>query len=140
MAEQQRSTTPLSDLLRDRRAELGVSFRALASRCVDPESGEQLVKHSWLERLEKREPVLTPQFAQLRALAAGLGVPLQRLQDETAAQFLGMDRPAEWSADSSVRAVVDRMSELTEPERAELAALAEFYASQQVAKRAQSDT
>lgn len=137
MAEQRRSTTPLSDLVRDQRAFLGLSLRALAAQCVDPVSGEQLVKYSWLERLEKREPVITPQLPQLRALAEGLRLPLQRLQDETAVQFLGLDRQAEWSADSSVRVVVDRMNELPPEKRAELAALADFYAAQERAKRQQ---
>ncbi len=139
MAEQERSRTPFSDIVRDRRAALGLSLRTLGERCIDPETGEQPIKRGWLERVEKGLPIITPKLAELRAMAAGLELPLQRLQDEAATQFLGIDRPAEWSKDSSVRAVVAQMSELTETERAELAAMAEFYARQQLAKRGRND-
>ncbi|GAA1977124.1 helix-turn-helix domain-containing protein [Kitasatospora viridis] len=127
--------TPFSDLVRTRRAELGLSLRALAERCIDPETGATPITKGWIERLEKGEPVLTPRLSELRAMAAGLQLPLRRLQDEAAVQFLGMQRQAEWSGDSTVRAVVARMEELTPEERADLAQMAELYAAQQVARR-----
>lgn len=135
MAEQQQSTMPLSDLVRERRAELGLSLRALADRCIDPQTGVQELKFGWIDKLERGMPVIPPQVPALRALAAGLSLPLQRIQDEAAAQFLGIERSAEWSADGSVRAVVARMNELSPAEREELAALAEFYAQRRLAER-----
>uniref|UniRef100_UPI0036705E4D hypothetical protein n=1 Tax=Paenibacillus chitinolyticus TaxID=79263 RepID=UPI0036705E4D len=49
MAEQGR--TDFNDLLRERRAELGISLRELETRSVHPESGTQ-AKFGWLSKVE----------------------------------------------------------------------------------------
>ncbi|MFB7672886.1 XRE family transcriptional regulator [Kitasatospora purpeofusca] len=140
MAEQRQLATPLSDLMRSRRAELGLGVRAIAEQCVDPDTGEQLAKPSWLERLEKALPIIPPQLPQLRAIAAGYRLPLRRVQDEAAVQFFGLEqRPAEWSSDSRIRAMVDRMEQLTDEQRDELAALAELYTQRRLAERADGE-
>ena len=81
--------TDLTDLLRTRRADLGLAYERLGQRCVDPETGTR-VSGSWLHRLETGLPVNAPTLEQLRAIAAGLGLPLANLQDAAGAQFLGI--------------------------------------------------
>lgn len=127
MAEQQQRTD-LTDLVRTRRQELGLSLRSLAAASVDPETGEQLVKYSWLARLENLEPVIAPQLPQLRAMAAGLKVPLKAVQDAAAAQFFGIAPSEVWSANAEASIVVARMGELSEDDRRTLAEMVELFA------------
>ncbi|MFC5720346.1 XRE family transcriptional regulator [Streptomyces gamaensis] len=122
MAEQR---TDLSDLVRDRRAELKLGLRVLADRCTDPESGEQL-KFGWLHRLEKREPVIPPQLPGLRALAAGLELPLSVVQEAAGAQFMGIVSDV-WSEDEGARALVAYYGEMNDVERRQLAAMVEAF-------------
>lgn len=126
MVEQQQGTQ-LSDLVRTRRAELRLSLRAMANLCVDPGTGEQLVKYSWIDRLEKGEPVVPPQLPQLTAMAAALQLPVRLLQEAGAAQFMGVDVGA-WSADGTVRVTAAYMEEMTPAERKELEQIAEMFA------------
>lgn len=135
MAEQHESTTALRNLVAGRRAELRLTLRQLADRCIDPETGGD-IKFGWLHKLESGGSVSAPSEGQLRALAVGLQLPAKRLQDAAAEEWFGV-RPAEWSGDSSTRVTVAWMNELPEEKRAELAALAEFYAAQERAKREQ---
>lgn len=103
--------TDLSDLVRARRQELRLSLRAVQDRTVDPDTGDPLIKYSWIDRLEKGQPVIPPQYLQLRALAAALELPIGRIQDAAGAQFFGID--VVWSESSDARALVrraDRMS------------------------------
>ncbi|MFD7224801.1 XRE family transcriptional regulator [Streptomyces sp. NPDC059883] len=93
----------MSDLVRDRRAELGLSLRKLADLCIDPEDpGEPLWKFAVINRLERHLPVIPPQLPELRALAAGLSLPLWKVQGAAGAQFFGIDTV--WS--DAVRALV----------------------------------
>jgi hypothetical protein len=111
MAAQDRPTrTHLSDLVRDRRAELRISLAALERRTIDPDSDTRL-KRSWLHRLETAESVIPPQLEELRALAAGLDLPLAVLQEAAASQFFGID--SVWSTSGEVRALVERAERLT---------------------------
>ncbi|MFE1925851.1 hypothetical protein ACFW91_25170 [Streptomyces asoensis] len=85
--------TDLSDLLRTRKENLGVSYRDLEAACVDPEKPEagSLWKRGTLETLVKGGGVKAPSFPQLRALAAGFRVPLSLVQAAAGAQFFGID-------------------------------------------------
>ncbi|MFE6689617.1 XRE family transcriptional regulator [Streptomyces sp. NPDC057743] len=118
--------TDLSDLVRDRRAELKVGLRTLADRCADPETGEQL-KVGWLHRLETREPVIPPQLPGLRALAAGLELPLPIVQEAAGAQFMGIVSEV-WSEDEDARALVAYLGEMSEAERRQVKAMVEAFA------------
>lgn len=89
MAEQD-TTYALSDLVKRRRAELGLSLRKFAEACIDPETRIQEIKHSWVDRLEKRLPVIPVGLPEVRALAEGLRVPRRVVQDAAGAQFLGI--------------------------------------------------
>lgn len=116
----------LSDLLRERRHELGLALRPFAERCMDPLSGERLL-YGRLSKLERREPVAAPTPAQLRALAAGLELPLRRVQQAAAAQFLGI--PLEvWSSDGTTRLLTSYVESMTEEDQAKLLEIAELYA------------
>jgi len=104
--------TDLSDLVRTRREELGQSFRVLADACIDPEAPDDgpLWGRSTLDRLSKGLHITPPDFGQLRALAAGLQLPLGLLQEAAGAQFLGIDTV--WSEDGQVRALVHEFREM----------------------------
>lgn len=117
MAEQG-TRTHLSDLVRDRKAVLGLSFERLAQRAIDPETGERTVKSSWLHRLANYMPVIPPALPQLQGLAAALGVPLETVQDAAGAQFLGIDTV--WSASGEARAMVARAERMTPEQREQL--------------------
>lgn len=130
MAEQR---TDFSDLVRERRAELGISLRELENRAADPETGER-AKFGWISKVEKGSSVDTPSPGLLRALAAGLQLPLRILQEAAGVQFLGMD-PSLWSEDRTTRVLVARAEELTQEDRRQLLDIAETFAR----RRTQSD-
>ncbi|MFF2640351.1 XRE family transcriptional regulator [Streptomyces niveus] len=118
MADRTTDRTELSDLVRDRRAELGLSLRGLADRCVDPKGREAgpLWKFGALGRLEKRQPVIPPQLPELRALAVGLDLPLEQVKEAAGSQFFGIDTV--WSED--VRAMVRDYEAMTSDDRERL--------------------
>ena len=131
------ANTHFTDLVRDRRVELGLSYDSLARLCVDPDTGEQLLKSSWLHRLEKGQPTNAPSGRQLEVLAGALRLPVDLVKEAAAAQYLGIE-PSDrsgpvWSEDHTTRIVVARMSELTDAERKVLADLAETIARSKAA-------
>jgi hypothetical protein len=122
----------LSDLVRDRMAELGLSYRRLEELCVDPEADagsgsviEPLWKRGTLENLVKRKRIQIPDFERLRALAAGLDVPLGDVQAAAGSQFLGIDTV--WSPDGKLRALVPGYSDMDEEDKAKVLALMESH-------------
>ncbi|MEU6649462.1 XRE family transcriptional regulator [Streptomyces sp. NPDC046900] len=119
------SRTDFSDLIRRRRAELGISLRDLAARAIDPDTGED-VKHAWINKAEKAGSVDAPRPATLRALSVGLGIPLRTLQEAAAAQFLDFD--AVWSGDQSTRILLHRVSELDAEAVEQLTEIVETFA------------
>jgi hypothetical protein len=86
--------TQFRNLVAQRKEELGLGYEKLAARCIDPESGEQTVKSSWLHRLATGKPVEAPDYELLRGLAAGLDVSVAALQDAASAEFFGAERVA----------------------------------------------
>ncbi|MFF5891219.1 XRE family transcriptional regulator [Streptomyces globisporus] len=108
--------TDLSDLVRARRQELRLSLRAVQDRTVEPDTGDPLLKYSWIDRLEKGQPVIPPQYPQLKALAAALELSLGQVQDAAGAQFFGIDTV--WSESHEARALVRRADRMT-PEQLE---------------------
>ncbi|WP_051766133.1 helix-turn-helix domain-containing protein [Streptomyces sp. NRRL F-5135] len=98
--------TELSDLVRERRAELGLSLRALAARCIDPEgTDEPLWKFAVLNRLERGLPVIPPKLPELRALAAGLDTHLLIVQGAAGWQFMGIE--AAWESSMRERTLLE---------------------------------
>jgi transcriptional regulator with XRE-family HTH domain len=129
MAEQTKRTQ-LTDLVRDRRAELHLSLDRLAERCIDPDpESDTVLKSSWLHRLVNGLPVIPPQLPQLRALAAGLDLELSVIQNAAAAQFLGIDQSAGplWSQDRSAQLLTAGMEDLSVDDLKDLADLLEVW-------------
>lgn len=118
-------TTEFADLIRSRRAELGLSLAEFQERSVDPRTGVQ-VKSGWVYRLETGESVIPPRTAQLRALAAATALPLGQLQDAASAQFFGIERV--WSESGEASALVRRAGELTQDQREQLLRLIDAFA------------
>lgn len=128
MAAEDRATpverSQLRDLVRERRATLGLSYEKLAYRCVDGD--ERPVKSSWLHRLESGEKVLPPDISQLRAMANGLQVRLEVVQDAAGAQFFGIDVVR--SESGPARALVERADRMTESQVQQLLLLIDSFA------------
>jgi len=124
-APQEDARYQLADLVRARKAELDLSYERLGARCVDPETGEQTVKSSWLHRLATYLPVQAPDLPALRGLAVGLDVPLGRVQDAAGAQFFGID--VVWSASGDARALVERADRMTAEQREQLMRLLDTF-------------
>lgn len=82
----------LRNIVVQRKEELGLGYQRLAARCIDPESGEQTVRSSWLHRLATGEAVESPSYEMLRGMAAGLEVSVGVLQDAASAQFFGVQK------------------------------------------------
>jgi hypothetical protein len=115
----------LGDLVLTRKEALRLSYEKLAARCVDPETGEQTVKGSWLHRIATRQPVQAPDVSQLRGMAAGLEVSLRRVQDAAGAQFFGMD--AVYTDDEQVRTALYHFEGMSEEDRERVLALMEAW-------------
>lgn len=119
--------TDLSDLIRDRRDHLGLTYEELAALCIDDEAvgvnAEPLWSRSTLHALAQGRRVKPPTFPMIRALAVGLQVPLRAVQETAGAQFFGIDTV--WSPDGKVRALVRDFDELDDEDQAKVLALME---------------
>lgn len=115
----------LSDLITRRKEKIGASYEDLAARCIDPETGRQAVKYSWLHRLATTGQVKPPDVDQLRALAVGLDVPLRTVQDAAAAQYFGLD--AVYTEDEQVRTALYHFEELSPEDRRKVILLMEAF-------------
>jgi hypothetical protein len=67
--------------------ESGLSYQDMANRAVDPDTGTRLVKQA-LQKLVKNPPVNPPLLPQLKAIANGTGLPLRRVKEAAADQWL----------------------------------------------------
>lgn len=123
MVEQQQRTQ-LNDLVRTRRAELGISLRTLEARAVDSRTGTQ-AKFGWISKLERNLPTEVPGEELIRALAVGLSLPLRVVQEAVAAQYLGMTEIRTQS--QAARILVARVEEMSEDDLQQLAAIAETF-------------
>ncbi|MGW1437263.1 XRE family transcriptional regulator [Streptomyces griseus] len=121
---QRRQRAELSNLVRGRRAELGISLRQLEERAVDPASGVQ-AKFGWISKLENGRPTEAPSEDVLLALAVGLQLPVRVVQEAAAAQYLGMTEIRTQS--EAARLLVARVEEMTDDDLAQLAAIAETF-------------
>lgn len=113
--------TQLRDIVVQRKEDLGIGYERLAARCIDPESGEQTVKSSWLHRLATGKTVEAPAYEVLRGMAAGLGVPVAELQDAAGAQFFGSQKVFTESAEA--QAFLEDADRLTPVQREAIRAL-----------------
>lgn len=123
MVEQQQRTQ-LNDLVRTRRAELGMSLRTLESRAVHQPSGAQ-AKFGWISKLERNQPTDAPSEELLLALAVGLDLPPRVVQQAAGAQYFGMTEVRTRS--QAARLLVARAEEMSEEDLRQLAAIAETF-------------
>lgn len=116
MMTEAEARTDFSDLVRRRRADLGLGLRTLADRCIDPETGAVEWKYGTLDRLEKGLVITPPNLPQLRALAAALQVPLGVVQDAAGRQYFGIDTTR--GEDPETRALIYGIEELSPEDKA----------------------
>lgn len=122
--------TDLSDLIRPRMDELGISYRTLAEQCdsyfqqsgLTPAAGQRWTRGT-LENLAKGRRIIPPDTPKLQALAAALQLPLRTVQEAAGRQFFGVDTL--WSADGKVRALVEEFDELDAEDQERVLALME---------------
>lgn len=126
-AEGTADRTDLTDLVRTRMEELGYSIRSLADACVDPEDpgAGPFWRRGTLDNLIKGVPIKAPSLPQLRALAAGLRLPLGRVQEAAGAQFFGIDTV--WSDDEQLRALVHGYREMSPDDQARVRAIVQSW-------------
>jgi transcriptional regulator with XRE-family HTH domain len=114
--------TAFADLIRRRRSELNLSLVAFAARAVDPVTGT-VVKSGWVHRLETGEPVKSPEYEELCALAVAADLPVEALQDAAGSQFHGRDPLRSGTGSAVSTAYVKKLDRLTEEQRTRLLAL-----------------
>lgn len=126
MAEATR--TDLSDLVRNRREELGLSLRQVEAASTSPGADQPRVRYGWLSKLERNVANIdVPTLVQLEGLAAGLRLPLPAIQDHAAAQFFGIEPDSVWSKTAEARVMVAHMDGLSEEDRRDLLNMAELF-------------
>ncbi len=121
--------TPLTDILNEALA-AGATFREIAGRSVDPETGDSGPGLSWLNQLSKGTINRAPEPHILRALAVGLGVPRTRLQAAAAAQFLEYTSTELSDLPPDARAIVSHLSEVDPQELPRIRAVLEALIAQ----------
>lgn len=84
------SNKPLSRLVKEHLESSGQSLREFAEKCHEPQ-GDRTLVHSWIDQLVHGRMARAPELWRLRALAAGMGVPLQALTELAAVQWLGVE-------------------------------------------------
>lgn len=124
---EQTERTELSDLVRDRMAELGKGVRTIADATIDPDdpgAGPQY-KRGTLDNLINNRGVKPPTEAQLRGLQVALGLPLVALQRAASAQFFGYVSER-WSGRAPQRLFLARIEDFSDQQIAELDELAQI--------------
>lgn len=111
----------LSRLVKERRAELGLSLARVVAACGDPE-----LNVSWLSRLEHNQVREIPGRDRLAALSKGLQLPFRVVAGACAAQFLGYGEVE--SEDGEARAIAARLHELSAAELVQLRAIVDAFA------------
>lgn len=117
----------LSDLVRQRKEDLGLSFRTLADACVDPEQPEKgsLWGRSTLDLLTKDGQIKPPTAQKIRALAAGLRLPVDDVREAAGRQFYDVDTLR--TGDRKVRAFVRDFEGLSSEDQAKVWRLLEAH-------------
>ncbi len=78
----------LSTYVREYMERTGVKNLALARRSIDPESGQELLPQ-WIKHLVENRIPRAPEPWRYRALAAGMGVDVERIKMLAADQWVG---------------------------------------------------
>lgn len=119
-AEDHRPTGPspvgaLSRLIQEVQ-ESGISYQDMANRAVDPDTGTRLVKQA-LQKLVKTPPVNPPLLPQLKAIANGTGVPLRRVKEAAADQWLEYEATELAGYGDEVRIILSHLGGMSQQEQ-----------------------
>ncbi|MEU2316612.1 hypothetical protein ABZ588_21530 [Streptomyces althioticus] len=87
----------------------GDSYGRLAERAIDPESGETVSK-PYLQRVVKNPPANPPTPPMMRAIAAALRIPVRRVQEAAAKQWLQYEATELAGYDAEVRIIVGHLA------------------------------
>lgn len=87
----------------------GDSYGRLAARAIDPDTGETVSK-AHLQRIVKTPPANPPTPPMMRAIAAALRIPLRRVQEATARQWLQYEATELAGYDAEVRIIVGHLA------------------------------
>lgn len=90
----------------------GTSYKQLAESATDPETGK-VASHSFLNDLANGNVNRIPEPKNLRAIAAGLGVPYERVRKAAIAQWL----PPTSDADIDTDTDAEREAQIAELKR-----------------------
>ncbi|WP_236241188.1 XRE family transcriptional regulator [Streptomyces sp. CC228A] len=132
--DREAARTDLTDLTRERMTELGISVRTLAARTIDPHpelqpKGESRTGPLWtratLQNLLSGTKAKAPTPAELRALAAGLELPMRAVQDAAIGQWF--ERDVFYTSDATVRTIVHHAEELSEEDRRKVLEIIEEF-------------
>ncbi|MER5862069.1 hypothetical protein [Kitasatospora sp. NPDC002040] len=124
----------LSRLVREALDRPGVTFRRLTESTVDPATGYR-PGTTWLHKLVRNEVVRAPEPQVLRALAAGLGLPLLRVQQAAAAQYLDYVTTELTGLPADARAIVAHLAELDPADLPKVRAVIEAFVAGRSAPR-----
>ncbi|MFI6854554.1 hypothetical protein [Streptomyces sp. NPDC050416] len=106
-AEQPSQIGALSQLIQEA-LDKGESYGRLAAKAVDSETGETVSK-PYLQRVVKNPPTNPPTVPMMKAIAAALGKPFERIQEATAKQWLQYEATELASYDAEVRIIVTHL-------------------------------
>lgn len=134
------SETLTHDLDRDELSRLiraandaGMSYQQMASKAIDPETGEQAASKPYLQKLATNAITAAPSATRLRAIAAALGRPTSVVQRAAAIQFLDYQATELSGYDDDVRVIVAHLAGMPPGEKRKWRAMME------AAERAERD-
>lgn len=107
-AEQPSPVGALSQLIQEA-LDKGESYGRLAERAIDPETGETVSK-PYLQRVVKNPPANPPTVPMMRAIAAALRMPVRRVKEATARQWLMYEATELAGYDEEVRIIVGHLA------------------------------
>lgn len=137
MASERRSGTgaQLSTYVREWMERTGTTNLALARRSVDPDTGEELLPQ-WIRHLAENRVPRSPELWRYRALAAGMGVDVEKIKRLAAAQWIGVELA---EVDQGEWITVPMPPELSEEDRQVVLETA-ITAARSLARRKNPDT
>ncbi|MGV9536600.1 hypothetical protein ACWEU6_36125 [Streptosporangium sandarakinum] len=113
----------------------GTTNLALARRSVDPDTGEELLPQ-WIRHLAENRVPRSPELWRYRALAAGMGVDVEKIKRLAAAQWIGVELA---EVDQGEWITVPMPPELSEEDRQVVLETA-ITAARSLARRKNPDT
>lgn len=97
-------STPFANMVREANTGPGMTWRKLAERAIDPQTGQSLT-HNTLWKVAQGDMVKVAPW-MIRAVAAALGRPVREVQAAAAEQYIGLVADDPFDASSADAAVV----------------------------------